>query len=144
MLCHRRQPSPESPRVYVAEAPKPTSRFPPNDLPPLRLDELADYLRDFNRTHVKIKAHVVAADRYRKLSCPLLLRFSIRDALVVFLSLDEADGKSLLVENATAFASREQVMSTPIRRNPRTLNLSTRNLHIPSPTSLFSRSSHSK
>lgn len=130
--------------MYVAEAPKPASRFPSNDLPPLRLDGLADYLKDFNRAHVKVKTHVVTTDRSRRLSCPLLLRFSIQDALTVFLSVDETDDKALVVENATAFASREQVTLTLNRRYLRRLKLAFRNLHTRNPTSLSSRSSHSK
>ncbi|KAI0727405.1 hypothetical protein C8Q72DRAFT_840826 [Fomitopsis betulina] len=104
----KRQLSPESPRVYIADAPRPSSRFPPNGLPSLRLDGLADYLKDFNRSHTKVKARVVTSDRSRGLFCPLLLRFSISDALTIFLSVDETDEKSLVVESATAFASREQ------------------------------------
>ena len=96
--------------MYIAEAPKPTSRFPSNQLPPLHLDGLAEYLRDFNRAHAKIRAHIVTSDRSRRLSCPLLLRFSIRDALNVFLTVDETEEKALVVENATAFSSREQVI----------------------------------
>ncbi|KZT68321.1 hypothetical protein DAEQUDRAFT_712189 [Daedalea quercina L-15889] len=103
----KRQPSPESPRVYVSEALKPASRFPPDDSPPLRLDGLADHLREFNRANPKVKTHVVSRNRQQTLACPLLLRFSIRDAFTIFLTVDEADA-SLVVENATAFASREQ------------------------------------
>ncbi|KAH9920722.1 uncharacterized protein B0H18DRAFT_1012076 [Fomitopsis serialis] len=101
-------PSPGSPRVYVPEAPQPTSRFPRDEATALMLDGLAEYLKEFNRANPKIKVHVVTSDPHRTLYLPLLLRYSIRDALTIFLTVDGADGTSLIVENATAFASREQ------------------------------------
>lgn len=77
-------------------------------MPPVKLSELTDFVKMFNKTNPKIKLRIVAADRHRQLVCPVLVRFTIRDIATIFLTLDSTNDSALIVQNATAFAPREQ------------------------------------
>ncbi|TFY67240.1 hypothetical protein EVJ58_g1750 [Rhodofomes roseus] len=93
----KRQPSPESPRVHVFETPKRTSHFPADDAPPLKLDGLVDYLKDFNRANPKGKVHIVTSLPQQKLACPLVLRFAIQ--------ADPASGENAAVRTTSLSSS---------------------------------------
>lgn len=77
---------------------------------PLRADELANYIRNFNRTS-KCKLHLWRKTRGTPLSDqPTVLRFGIPDVLIAYLSLVYTPMDNILVcESVTFFAPRERV-----------------------------------
>ncbi|KAH9928986.1 hypothetical protein B0H21DRAFT_762171 [Amylocystis lapponica] len=108
----RRPPSPDSPQPYRPFQQKSASLFPDiaDGPPPLGLDGLPVFLREHNTTHAHSKLGIWSPARSRTLACPVVLRFAIRDVVVVFLTLGQsAEGAPLIVENATAFGPREKV-----------------------------------
>ncbi|KAJ7497148.1 hypothetical protein FB451DRAFT_1018789 [Mycena latifolia] len=106
-----RPPSPESPQPYIPYDKRSSSLFPvANDDPPaLRADQLADYIREFNRTHSS-KLHIWTRVRgSTQLSNPAVVRFTIRDVLVCYVTMAYAPGDPVLVaESVTAFGPREK------------------------------------
>lgn len=109
----RRPPSPvESPQPYIPYDKRSTSLFPAasDDPPSLRADELPDYIREFNRTH-SCKLHIWTRIRgSTQLGNPAVVRFTIRDVLVCYVTMGYAQGDPVLVtESVTAFGPREKV-----------------------------------
>lgn len=83
------------------------------------MQELQEYIRNFNSTQGDgtCRLHVyVRKGAPRELGYPIVLRFGIRDILVVFVKLvydeetpDDREGDGVLVvETITAFGPREQ------------------------------------
>ncbi|EKM54040.1 uncharacterized protein PHACADRAFT_29309 [Phanerochaete carnosa HHB-10118-sp] len=112
-LKHNRQPSPDSPQPYRTLQPK-TSLFPPDDAAaptPLRVDDLVHYIRSYNTTNAH-RLHVwTATPRPSRLNLPseLMVRFTIRDVVTVYLTLGSMPPEStIVVEGATAFGPREK------------------------------------
>ncbi|KAF7983251.1 hypothetical protein HWV62_22870 [Athelia sp. TMB] len=111
----RRPPSPESPQPYVVFQPKTSSLFPvsSDDPAPLRVDDLPDYIRDFNRSNPS-KLHIWSPQKHqsregKQLSAPIILRFTIRDVLTAFVTLGFTDENTVLVtQTVTAFGPRER------------------------------------
>lgn len=81
-----------------------------DDPPPLRADELADYIREFNRTN-PCKLHIWTRTRgATQLSNPAVVRFTIRDVLVCYITMAYTpEDPVLATENVTAFGPREKV-----------------------------------
>ena len=77
---------------------------------PVGLDGLPDYIRAYNKSS-KNKLSIVSPKKGRKLECPVTLRFMIPNVVTVYLTLDHPTQSrtALIVENATAIGSREQV-----------------------------------
>ncbi|KAJ6558601.1 hypothetical protein DFH09DRAFT_535961 [Mycena vulgaris] len=111
ILKRRRPPSPESPQPYIPYDKRSALLFPvSSDEPPsLRADELADYIREFNRTHSS-KLHIWTRIRgSTQLSNPAVVRFTIRDVLVCYVTMAYTPGDPVLVaESVTAFGPREK------------------------------------
>ncbi|KAJ7129843.1 hypothetical protein C8R43DRAFT_1090060 [Mycena crocata] len=107
----RRPPSPESPQPYIPYEKRSTSLFPSgNDDPPaLRVEELADYIREFNGTRSS-KLHIWTRIRgSTQLSNPVVVRFTIRDVLVSYVTMAYTqDDPVLVTESVTAFGPREK------------------------------------
>jgi len=107
----RRPPSPESPQPYVPYDKRSASLFPAatDDPPSLRADELPDYIREFNRTH-SCKLHIWTRIRgATQLSNPAIVRFTIRDVLVCYVTMEySASDPVLVTESVTAFGPREK------------------------------------
>ena len=111
-MC-RRPPSPESPQPYREKDEKENaSLLLPIDpmTVPVSLGGLPAYIREYNKSS-KNKLHVVAPKKGRELRCPVTLRFMAPNVTTVYLTLDHPfqGGQALVVENATAIGSREQV-----------------------------------
>jgi hypothetical protein len=108
----RRPPSPESPQPYVSFQPKTASLFPisADEPPPLQVDGLSDYIRDFNQTK-PYKLHVWSRTKGSpKFSNPVVVRFTIREVLTAFITLSYSDDNPILiVQTVTAFGPRERV-----------------------------------
>ncbi|TFY79722.1 hypothetical protein EWM64_g4292 [Hericium alpestre] len=117
----KRSPTPESPRPFPAFRPKTTSLFPSTSTgSSLTLSQLPEYIRTFNAAHAKKAAlHIwLSSSRdSRDLRVPVVIRFLIPDVLRVFITVGHADGENdtpaedrpLLIENITAFGTRERV-----------------------------------
>ncbi|KAJ7783002.1 hypothetical protein B0H16DRAFT_1298303 [Mycena metata] len=107
----RRPPSPPSPQPYIPYDKRGSSLFPPttDDPPPLRADELANYIREYNRTS-SCKLHIWTRIRgATQLSNPVIVRFTIRDVLVCYITMAyTAADPILLTESVTAFGPREK------------------------------------
>ncbi|KAJ3545462.1 hypothetical protein NM688_g5624 [Phlebia brevispora] len=113
-LKRTRLPSPESPQPFRAFQPKSTSlSFPPQADPPLRKEALVKYIKEFNRKRTGSRLHVWCASSRPhdgELPSPLVIRFTIRDVVVVYLTLGfVAPDSTIIVEGATAFGPREKV-----------------------------------
>jgi hypothetical protein len=110
-LC-RRPPSPESPQPYVSFQPKTPSLFPltTDEPPPLQVDGLADYIRNFNKTK-PYKLHVWSrSTSSTKFTNPIIVRFAIRNVLTGYISLGHSDeNPALVAQTVTAFGPREKV-----------------------------------
>lgn len=109
----RRAPSPDSPQPYRSFQPK-ASPFPPDDTAsaPLQLRGLVEYIQSFNKEK-PFRLHIWTATPRpagQELPSPLIVRFTIRDVVTVFLSIGSVppDG-TIVVEGATAFGPREKV-----------------------------------
>jgi len=88
--------------------------------PPLTLNDLPTYIREFNSTHAKkVLLHVYLApghDESRSVAVPVVLRFLIPNVLRAFITLGHEEGieravsetPALMVENLTVFGSREK------------------------------------
>ncbi|KAJ6499425.1 hypothetical protein C8R45DRAFT_821352 [Mycena sanguinolenta] len=111
MRKRRRPPSPDSPQPYVPFDKRGTSLFPvaSDDPPPLRSDELADYIREFNRTN-SCKLHIWTRIRGgTELGNPAVVRFTIRDVLVCYITMAyTSQDPVLVIETVTAFGPREK------------------------------------
>lgn len=116
-------PSPESPQAFPSFQLPTSHLLPPvesvND--PLRLDGLADFIRDYNHSN-KNKLHIwTSTTRQREAalqSFPVIVRFTIPDVVTIFLSLGCASGSTIvIVESATAFGPREKVSNIPEDHN---------------------------
>ncbi|OCH91817.1 hypothetical protein OBBRIDRAFT_774575 [Obba rivulosa] len=107
----KRAPSPESPQPYRPFEPKSSVIFPPLDeaATPLQLDGLPDFLKEFNRPDKICKLRIYSPGRTGPLRCPVVLRFTIRDVAIIYLTLDRSfSSPSLIIESAIAFGPREQ------------------------------------
>jgi hypothetical protein len=117
----RRPPSPESPQPYIPYDKRSTSLFPvtSGDPPPLRADELPDYIREFNRTH-SCKLHIWTRIRgATQLSNPAVVRFTIRDVLVGYVTMAYIlDDPVLVTESVTVFGPREKVCGVQNSQDP--------------------------
>ncbi|KAJ6593771.1 hypothetical protein B0H19DRAFT_1091943 [Mycena capillaripes] len=107
----RRPPSPESPQPFIPYDKRSTSLFPVtnDDPPPLQADDLPDYIREFNQAH-SCKLHIWTRIRgATQLSNPAIVRFTIRDVLVCYITMAYSLGDpTLLTESVTAFGPREK------------------------------------
>jgi hypothetical protein len=97
---------------------------PPPHQPPLRTRDLPDFIRNFNNSNKgsgtkasgSCRLHVyVRKGARQEIALPVVLRFAIRNIMVVFITLvagkmgaDETD-EVLMIETVTAFGPREQV-----------------------------------
>ncbi|KAK7057297.1 Dynamitin-domain-containing protein [Favolaschia claudopus] len=111
-LLLRRPPSPESPQPYdIQSENRSNSLFPlPSDGSlPLRMDELSGYIREFNSSH-RCKLHIWTRIRgTTQLSNPAIVRFTIRDVLVCYITMAYSPQDPVLVtESVTAFGPREK------------------------------------
>ncbi|THG98789.1 hypothetical protein EW026_g3464 [Hermanssonia centrifuga] len=112
-LKRARPPSPESPQPFRAFQPKATSLFPP-DLPQvaLQLDELIEYIKESNKSN-SYRLHIWSPSAHSndgKLPSPVIVRFTIRDVVIVYLTLGcVTPNSTIIVEGATAFGPREKV-----------------------------------
>lgn len=110
-LC-RRPPSPESPQPYVSFQPKTASSFPisVDDPPPLQVNGLPDYIRNFNQIK-PYKLHILSRIKgSTTLSNPVVVRFTIPDVLIAFITLSHSDTNPVLItQTVTAFGPRERV-----------------------------------
>lgn len=92
--------------------------FPPQADPPLRKEALVEYIKGFNKQRTGARLHIwssSARPHDGELPSPVVIRYTIRDILVVYLTLGCIDPDSTLaVEDATAFGPREKV--EPISR----------------------------
>ena len=112
-VSHSSAPTPDSPQPYPSFQPGSSSLFPAwsNELaPPLKLQGLPGFMREYNRSH-NFRMHVWS---YRpcneaSLAPPVIVRFMIRDILIIYLTLDTATDGSLITESVTAFGPREKV-----------------------------------
>ncbi|KAJ7045387.1 hypothetical protein C8F04DRAFT_1024994 [Mycena alexandri] len=111
MRKRRRPPSPPSPQPYIPYDKRGSSLFPPttDDPPPLRADELPNYIREFNQTG-SCKLHIWTRIRgATQLSNPVIVRFTIRDVLVCYITMAYTSAEPiLLTESVTAFGPREK------------------------------------
>ncbi|KAJ7239223.1 hypothetical protein B0H12DRAFT_1271513 [Mycena haematopus] len=123
MRKRRRPPSPESPQPYIPYDKRSTSLFPvtSDDPPPLRSDELPDYIREFNRTH-SCKLHIWTRIKgAAQLSNPAVVRFTIRDVLVCYVTMaHSSEDPVLATESVTAFGPREKapLLSILLQKSP--------------------------
>lgn len=111
----RRPPSPESPQPYIAPESKSASLFPvipENDMLPLKIHDLEAYIRDFNASSPS-RLHLWKSTRSsgsRRLDNPVVLRLTIRDVLVAYITFGYTlDNPTLIVESVTCFGPRERV-----------------------------------
>jgi hypothetical protein len=102
--------------------PPPTG--PPFDEPPIRAQDLPQFIREFNKANAETpcrlrvyRPHSSAAPGVT-LGSPVVVRFTIKDIMTVYVTLtDEGGGRgrggdergALIVETVTAFGPREQV-----------------------------------
>jgi hypothetical protein len=114
LVC-RRPLSPESPQTFRSLKPEKLSLFPPEselDDPPLRLDDLVEYVKGYNKTSrflMQIWAST-ACSPSQLLSDPVTVRFLIPDALTFYITLGTMSLDSrIIVESTAAFGSREKV-----------------------------------
>lgn len=124
-----------SPQPYIPPPPRTSSLFPPieDELPSLRGEGLAEYIREFNRGDIKSPPSPGSSESFRpkcrlylwsrtrspqpdrsmngpqsKLTSPAVLRFTIEDVLTAYVSLVFTRLEDpLLVESVTAFGPRE-------------------------------------
>nr|GAT57689.1 predicted protein [Mycena chlorophos] len=113
-IKQRKRPPPAagSPQPYVGLDKQPISPFHPDTdgLRALRADELADYIREFNKTH-SCRAHIWTRTKEpsSQLANPVIVRFTIPDVLVCYLTLGYSINQPALVaECITAFGPREK------------------------------------
>ncbi|KAJ7622828.1 hypothetical protein DFH06DRAFT_1447374 [Mycena polygramma] len=106
-----RPPSPESPQPFVPYDKRGTSLFPvtSDDPPALGADELPDYIREFNATNA-CKLHIwTRTPGATQLSNPAVVRLTIRDVLVCYVTMAHMPQDPVLVtESVTAFGPREK------------------------------------
>ncbi|KAF5325708.1 hypothetical protein D9611_000165 [Ephemerocybe angulata] len=108
----RRAPSPESPKPYVPADRTRTSFFRAQDAEPapvLYAEGLVQYAREFNKTQETCRLHIWEKTRDRREDKPRMLRFSIPDVLVAYLSLGySSSDKAAIVHLVTVFGPREK------------------------------------
>jgi hypothetical protein len=108
----RHAPIPDSPQPFIQMKPKSSSLFPTlSDEPsPIRIDDLTDYLREFNKAHEE-SIRIWHRNRASKsLTSPIVLRYSITDVLISFVTVTyQPDDPVLVVESFSASGSRENV-----------------------------------
>ncbi|KAJ7675069.1 hypothetical protein B0H17DRAFT_1081681 [Mycena rosella] len=95
----RRPPSPDSPQPFIPYDTRSSSLFPvTSDEPPaLRAHELAGYIREFNPTH-SCKLHIwTRIPGSTQLGNPAVVRFTIRDVLVCYVTMAYAPSDPVLV-----------------------------------------------
>ena len=114
LVC-RRPLTPDSPHIFRSLQPEKLSLFPPENEsadPPLRLDDLVEYVKGYNKTNrfvMQIWAST-ACSPGELLSDPVVVRFLIPDTLTFYVTLGTMGINSrIIVESATAFGSREKV-----------------------------------
>ncbi|KAF7321411.1 hypothetical protein MKEN_00661600 [Mycena kentingensis (nom. inval.)] len=107
----RRPDSPiGSPQPYAGTSKNAPSPFPPegDNVRPLRLDELVDYMREFNATHPH-KLHIWTRTKGSALGNPVVARFTIPDVVTFYITLGYSeDDPTLVAECVTAFGPREK------------------------------------
>ena len=90
-----------------------------DETPPLRIDDLPSYIREFNKTH-QMKLHIWSRNSHRDfsnslsapsgISNPTIVRFQIPDVLTAFITLGYTKSDPvLIVQIVTAFGPREKV-----------------------------------
>jgi hypothetical protein len=120
--------SSSSPTLSSSLWPPPTG--PPFDEPPIRAQDLPQFIREFNKANAETpcrlrvyRPHSSAALGVT-LGGPVVVRFTIKDIMTVYVTLtDEEGGRgrglggnergTLIVETVTAFGPREQVFFFP-------------------------------
>lgn len=109
----RRPPSPESPKPYVPADRSRTSFFRAPDAPPtepLYAQDLVRYARDFNKTQDICRLHLWEKTRERREAKPRMMRFTISDILIAYISLGYSSvDNAALVHTVTCFGARERV-----------------------------------
>ena len=113
-ILFRRPPSPESPQPFRAFQPKFTSlTFPPQAEAPLRKEGLVEYIKEYNKNHPGVRLHVWSSSprpHGGDLPSPATIRFTIRDVVVVYLTLGyTVPDATVIVEGVTTFGPREKV-----------------------------------
>ena len=110
----RRPPSPESPqpsRTFQPEAP--LLSFQPQEDPPLQRVGLVEYIKEYNKNHPGVRLHVWSSSprpHGGDLPSPATIRFTIRDVVVVYLTLGyTVPDATVIVEGVTTFGPREKV-----------------------------------
>ncbi|RXW12391.1 hypothetical protein EST38_g13462 [Candolleomyces aberdarensis] len=108
----RRAPSPESPKPYVPADRARTSffRLPDSDpAPPLYAEDLVRYAREFNKTQQSCRLHIWEKTRGRREDASRILRFTIPDVLIAYLTLGYSSAdKTAIVQMLSAFGPRER------------------------------------
>lgn len=79
------------------------------DRDPLTKEALPEYVRQWNRDHKTTKLHLWRRTHEQGDGQLTVLRFTIPDVLIVYVSLALSTGAALVVETVTAFAPREKV-----------------------------------
>ncbi|KAF7428405.1 hypothetical protein PC9H_007629 [Pleurotus ostreatus] len=114
----RRPPSPSSPQPYISTTTSNPSLFPPpsdTDPEPLKADQLAQFIRDFNRGNDS-KLHIWLRSRSApKDELPVVVRFTLPDVLTAYITLNYTPPhrSTLVTESVSMFAPREQVNAMP-------------------------------
>lgn len=109
----RAPPTPESPQPHRFFQPRLTPLFPPDPSQshPVQLNSLPEYIRDYNQSHphrLHIWTPTVRPDEHN-LPDPVTVRFTIRDVLMVYLTLGTVSpNNTVIVESMTAFGPREK------------------------------------
>ncbi|KAJ8696540.1 hypothetical protein PTI98_006404 [Pleurotus ostreatus] len=109
----RRPPSPSSPQPYISTTTSNPSLFPPpsdTDPEPLKADQLAQFIRDFNRGNDS-KLHIWLRSRSApKDELPVVVRFTLPDVLTAYITLNYTPPhrSTLVTESVSMFAPREQ------------------------------------
>ncbi|KAJ3776495.1 hypothetical protein FB446DRAFT_721172 [Lentinula raphanica] len=108
----RRPPSPESPQPYTVIERQSSSLFPATeDSALLKSSELVEYIRQFNKEHSSCRLGIWQGTRssIRDVKNPAILRFTIKDVLMAYLTVSyTVNDLSLVVESVTAFGPRER------------------------------------
>jgi hypothetical protein len=143
----RRPPSPESPQPYVSFQPKTASLFPirADEPPPLQVDGLSEYIREFNQTK-PYKLHIWSrAKDSTRLNNPVVVRFTIRDVLTAFITLSFSNKNPILIsQTVTAFGPRERVGFFQVQKFSSYSKYLVRNRLIRSPITSYIRISPSR
>ncbi|CAL1707998.1 unnamed protein product [Somion occarium] len=107
-------PSPESPMAFPSFQPPSSQLLPSADLisAPLKLEGLADFIRDYNKSHNN-RLHIWTSTSRQQATAlhnfPVTVRFTIPDVVAVYLTLGcNPTDETIIVESATAFGPAER------------------------------------